>query len=71
MSDRGEAKIGDAWMTGVIHKNVRLVRCEYLDKRISRKTTYSLEVPMDDIAGVEVAEALGDTKKLVKEVSVR
>jgi hypothetical protein len=29
-------------------------------ERRFRTTTYSLEVPMDDIAGMEVAEALGD-----------
>jgi hypothetical protein len=35
-----------------------------------RITTYSLEVPMDNIAGVEVVEALGDTEQLVMGVSL-
>ena len=35
-----------------------------------RATTYPLEVSMDHIAGVEVAEALGDVRQLMMGVSV-
>ena len=57
-------------MTGVVDKDVRLAEHQYGCKTRSRITTYSLEVPMNDIAGVEVAEALGDVGKLTTEVSV-
>ena len=46
-------------MTGAVHEDVRLAGCQYGGKIIFRTTTYSLEAPMDDIAGVEVAKALG------------
>ena len=59
-SDRGEAEIGDACVTGVIHKDVWLARCQWGDETRFKITTYSLEIPMDHIARVEVAEALSD-----------
>ena len=60
LSNYSEAKIRDACMAGAVHKDVRLSGCQYGDKTIFRKTTYSLEVPMNHIAGVEVGEALSD-----------
>jgi hypothetical protein len=59
--DRGEAKIRDFCMTRVVHKNIWLGVCQ-CDGGIIFRTTYSLEVPMNDTAGVEVAEALGDIR---------
>ena len=45
-------------MTGVIYKDVLLVGCLYNGEMRLGATTYSFEVPMNHIAGVEVAEAL-------------
>ena len=62
LSDRSEAKIRETRMTGVVHKDVRLSRCQCgADLRL-RTATYPLEVPVDDIAGVEIAEALSDVR---------
>jgi hypothetical protein len=60
LSDRSETKIRDSCMTGVVHKDIWLTGCQYGGETRFRTTTYPLEVPMNDIAGVEVAEALGD-----------
>ena len=57
-------------MAGVVDKDVRLAGRQYGGETSFRITTYSLEVPMNDIAGVEVAEALGDVGKLATGVSV-
>ena len=60
--DCSEAKIRETRMTGVVHKDVRLSRCQCgADLRL-RTATYPLEVPVDDIAGVEIAEALSDVR---------
>jgi hypothetical protein len=58
-------------MARVVDKNVRLAGRQYGREMRFRTATYSLEVPMNDIAGVEVAEALGDVGKLATGVSVR
>jgi hypothetical protein len=47
-------------MTGVIHKDVLLVGCQYGDDTGFRTVTYSLEVSMNNIVRVEVPETLGD-----------
>ena len=59
LSDCSEAKIHNARVTGVVHKDVWLVGYQYCGE-MRLKTTYSLKVPMNHIAGVEVAEALSD-----------
>ena len=59
LSDCGKAEICDQRITGVVHKDVWLTRCQYGGKGRHR-TTYSLEVTMDHVAGMEVAEASGD-----------
>ena len=59
-SDRSEAKIRQTCMTGVVHKDVLLDMYQYGGEARHGTTTYPLEVPMNDIAGVEVAEALSD-----------
>jgi hypothetical protein len=47
---------------GVVHKDVRLEVCQCGGKIRSRTATYPLEVSVNDIAGVEVAEALSDVR---------
>jgi hypothetical protein len=47
-------------MTKIVHKDVWLARCKYGGETGCRTTTYSLEVPMNHIASVEVAEALSN-----------
>ena len=47
-------------MAGVIHKDVLLEVCQYGGETGLGTTTHSLEIPMNDITGVEVAEALSD-----------
>lgn len=54
-SDCSEAKICDARDAGVVHKDVRLLKCKYGGDTISRTTTYPLEVSVNHIAGMEVA----------------
>ena len=60
LSDGSEAKIRDACMTRIVHKDVRLAECQHSSAMRFRIATYSFEVPMNHIAGVEVAEALSD-----------
>ena len=60
LSDGSETKIRDACMTRVVHKDIRLAECQHGSAMRFRTATYSFEVPMNQIAGVEVAEALGD-----------
>jgi len=61
LSDCSEAEIRDACMTGVVHKDVRLVECQH-GIETGFRTTYSFEIPMNHIAGVEVAQALSDVR---------
>jgi len=56
------AKIRDACMTGVIHKDVRLAGCQYGGEMRLRTTTHSLDVPMDNITGMDVVKAVGDLR---------
>jgi len=70
LSNHSEAEIGDACMTGIIHKDIRLVECQYGSRIISRTVTYSLEVPVNHIAGVEVTKALSNIRKLGMRMSV-
>ena len=60
LSDCSEAKIRDERITGVVHKDVWLAGCQYSGKTRYIITTYSLQVPVNYVAGVEVAEASGD-----------
>jgi hypothetical protein len=59
-SDRSEAKVRETCMTGVVHKDVWLDVCQCGGKIRSRTTTYPLEASVNDIVGVEVAEALSN-----------
>ena len=62
LNDGSETKIRDACMTGVVHKDVRLVECQYGSATRFRTATYSLEAPMNHIAGVDVAQALSNVR---------
>jgi hypothetical protein len=62
LSDCGEAKIRETRMARVVHKDIHLAECQCGGETIFRTTTYSLEVPVNDIARVEVAEALSDIR---------
>ena len=68
-SDRGEAKICESSMTGAIHNGVSLDVHQYSGETRVRTTTHSLKVPMNDVAGVEVAETPSDVGQLGMEVS--
>jgi len=59
LGDFSEAKIGDAYATGVIYKDVLLAGRKYSSEMKCRLTAYSLEIPMNHIAGVEITKALG------------
>jgi hypothetical protein len=58
-SDRSEAEICEACMTRFIHKYIQLDMHQCDGETGLRKTTHPLEIPMNDIAGVKVTEALG------------
>jgi len=60
--NRSAAKIRDACMAGVVHKDVRLAGYQYGGETRFRNTTYSLDAPMNHTAGVKVAEALSDVE---------
>lgn len=60
MSDCRKAEIRDASAAGLVHKDVWLVGCQY-DREWGPKTiTYSFEVAVNHIAGVEVANSGDD-----------
>jgi hypothetical protein len=65
-----QAKIRDASMTRVVHKDVLLAWHQQVVKQDSETTTHSLEVPVYHIARMEVVEALSDVGQLVAGVSV-
>ena len=63
--DNSDAKIRNACMGDVadnVHKYVHLVGCEYYSEIIFGRTTYTLEVSVDHIAGMQVAEAFCDLR---------
>ena len=60
LGDSSEAKIRQTRMAGVIHKDVWLDGCQCGSEARLEIITYSLEIPVNDIAGVEVTEALSD-----------
>jgi hypothetical protein len=57
-----KAKIRDACTAGVIHKNVWLVGYQYDGEMRFKISAYTLEISMNDIAGVEVAKAFSDIR---------
>ena len=69
LSGRSEAEISDACISGAIHQDIWLISYQHNSKARLKTSTYSLEVPMNYIAGVEVTEAVNDVVKLVTGVS--
>jgi len=55
----------------VVHKDVWLTRCQYGGETRLGTTTYSLEVPVNHIAGMEVAEPFSGVGYLVTGVGVK
>jgi len=70
LSDPGLADVRDARMPRVVHKDVWLAERQYGGEMRFRVTTYPLEVPVNYIAGVEVAETLSNIRQLVMGVSI-
>jgi len=66
-----EAEIRNTCMAGAVHQDVRLICYEYRNKTRSGTGTYTLEVSMNNIAGVEITEAISDIGKLVAGVRMR
>ena len=62
LSDRSKTKIRDSCVTGAIHKYVWLNTCQYGGKTEFVKTTYTLEVTVEYVAGVEEVKALSDIR---------
>ena len=70
LSDCSETKICDQRITRVVHENVWLVVCQY-GREMGFKTTHPLEVPVNNIASVKIAEAASDIGYLVPGMSAR
>ena len=62
LRDHRQAKICDPWAAGVIHNNIWLSRCQRDRKMGFQTITHSLEIPVEDIAGVKVIQAISDTR---------
>ena len=60
LSDRSKAEIRDPRMVGVIHENIRLLRVKTIVKTGHKSITYSFEISMDYVAGVEEVKAFSD-----------
>ena len=61
-NDRGEIKVYDPCAAVGTHEDICLIRCQYSDGMRFRTVTYSLEVTMNHIVTVEVAEAISDIR---------
>ena len=62
LSDHSDTTICDHCVAGGVHKDVQLVRYQYAVVKRSRMTTYSLEIPVNNIAGVEVIQTFCDIR---------
>ena len=62
MSDRSKAKISDLCVADVVHEDVRLDACQSGGKTGLVLITYSFEVAVNYIAGVEKVKAFSDIK---------
>jgi len=71
LGDRGETEIRDSRMASGIHEDVWLDTCQNGGKTGLLSITYSLEVTMDYIAGMEIVKAASDIGYLVVGVSMR
>jgi len=70
LNDRSTTKIHDPCLTSDIHEDIRLEKCQCGGKTWLGTTTYSLEISINYIAGVEISKAISDTSQLVEEVSM-
>ena len=59
LSDHSKTEIRDLCTTGGIHKDVRLAECQG-GRTIFGTITYSLEISMNHVAGVEIVKAIDD-----------
>ena len=59
-SDCSQTKIHDPRMAVGIYEDIRLIGCQYSDGARFRTVTYALEVTMNHIARVEIAEGISD-----------
>jgi len=57
-------------VTSGIHEDIRLEKCQCDGKTWLRTTTYSLEISINYVAGVEISKAISDTSQLVEGVSM-
>ena len=62
LSDHNETKIRDPCAASGVHKDVRLDTCQHAGKVGLGTITYSLEITVNYVAGVEKAKAIGDVK---------
>ena len=62
LSDHSDTTICDHRVAGGVHKDVQLVRCQYAVVKLSRMITYSLKIPVNNVAGVEVIQAFCDIR---------
>jgi len=60
LSDRSKPKIGDPCVASGIDKHISLDACKKKIKRGLEKITYSLEIAVGYIAGVEKVKSFGD-----------
>jgi len=59
-----EAKVGDACMTRVVHKDVLLTE-RYWDGEMRIGTTYPFQISVNHVARVEILEARNNVRRLV------
>ena len=61
-SDRREAEVRDPRVVVGVQENIRLDACQHGGKTGFRQITYTLEITVNYIAGVEKVKAFGDIK---------
>jgi len=71
LGDRGETEIRDSRVASGIHEDVWLDTCQNCGKTGLISITYSLEITMDYVAGMEIVKAASDIGYLVAGVSMR
>jgi hypothetical protein len=71
LGDRSKTKIGDPCTVIATHKDIWLDMCQYGSKIGFRTITYSLEIAVNYVAGVEKVKPFGDITYLVVGISVR
>ena len=67
MSGHGETRFRDPCTACGVHKDLRLGGINCSDETKSGIITYSLEVPVNHVARMEVVETFSDTRQLTRE----